>query len=613
MPHATFRQVDLEALCGESDLSLDRIEELCLLVKGELKRKGCVDGDVKVELQDTNRPDTWCVEGIARQIRQHKTGVPGDYACFEPPAVGQAPSARIQVAASVKSVRPYVAGFLARGYTVDEDGLQAFIAAQEVLCHNFGRQRKSVAIGIYDASQMTFPIHYEAVDAASEERAFVPLQPNEDDPCDGSGTPIPAERWAQPWTPAEILRDHPTGRKYADAIPDPSRATILVDDAGQVLSFPPVINSATLGRVQPGMSELFVEVTGTVLDQVLLAANILAANLADRGAQIEACETHYPWETERGAVLPCPHLLEDRTTVTVTPDRFGALLGEPELGSAEICDRLRHYGVKVASEANALRVTTLPYRADYLHQVDAIEDFAISRGYDTFAPLLPEEFTVGSQSIGSQFEDLIRDRMIGVGFEEAIGNILTSAVEVRERMLLPAEGPVPEFRPVHGANSVRIQNVMSVNYSLLRDWLLPTLLEIEGHSSGARNPHRVFEVGEVCSWDETQVLASQTRQHLGALLADDKQAGFSECQAYLHALLHTLGLSFGEGEGTYGLDLVEHPSFLPSRAAWVVIGAARTRIGLIGEVHPGVLEAWRIYSPVSAFEICLDTLRALLD
>lgn len=610
MPHATFRQADLEALSGETDLSLDRIEELCLLVKGELKLKGCVNGDVKVELQDTNRPDTWCVEGIARQIRQHRTGVAGDYPFF---AAGE-PAGVIEVDPSVSAQRPYVAGFVASGYTVDEDGLQAFIAAQEVLCHNFGRQRKSVAIGIYDASKMTFPVRYEAVDASSSKRAFVPLQPNDEVALDGAGEEIAAERWSQAWTPAEILRDHPTGRKYASALKDLGQAPILVDAKDQVLSFPPVINSASLGRVQPGMSELFCEVTGTVLDQVLLAANILAANLADRGAVISRCVTRYPEPTVRGAELPCPHPLEDRVTVTVEPAEFGALLGEPELEVEQISKHLRHYGVQV-SGSGTLTVSTLPYRADYLHPVDAIEDFAISRGYDAFEPLMPEEFTVGSPDPRNQFADLIRDRMIGIGLEEAIGNILTSGVEVRTRMQMPAEGPVPEFRPVHGANLIRIQNVMSENYSLLRDWLLPTLLEVEGHSSGASYPHKMFEVGEVCSWDETQNLRSQTRNHLAALVADDKNAGFSEGQSYLHSLLHTLGIPYadGGGAGSYGLVPTEHPSFIPSRAAWIVVGAERTRIGLIGEVHPGVLHNWKIYSPASAFEICVDALESCLD
>ena len=68
---------------------------------------------------------------------------------------------------------------------------------------------------------------------------------------------------------------------------------VLRDREGQVLSFPPIINSREIGEVQVGDSELFVEVTGTDLAMVVLALNIFAANLADRGATIAPVEIQY--------------------------------------------------------------------------------------------------------------------------------------------------------------------------------------------------------------------------------------------------------------------------------------------------------------------------------
>jgi phenylalanyl-tRNA synthetase beta chain len=610
MPHITFPLADLRHLSGEADLDLERVGELCLLVKGELKLRHSDQSEIKVELQDTNRPDTWTVEGIARQVRQHRTGEAGDYDFFSSEVT---PAGELVVDPSVEHVRPFVSGFVAKGYTVDDAGLKAFISAQEVLCRNFGRQRKSVAIGIYDASGIQFPVRYEAVDAASEARAFVPLRPaGEEAPHDGAGAPISEADWETPWTPARILKDHPAGRTYAAALPDPTRAPILVDAKGEVLSFPPVINSATLGRVVPGMDQLFVEVTGTVLDQVLLATNILAANLADRGAAISPVISRYPFDTPRGREVRGPHPLSDRRTVKVTADAFGDLLGDPDLTREHVVERLRHFGLDVDESGADLAVTTQAYRADYLHAVDAIEDFAISRGYESFTPRLPEEFTIGSLAPATSFADVIRDRMIGVGFEEAIGNILTSVEELRARCLLEEEGQ--DCRPLSGPRMVRIQNVMNLNYSVVRDWLLPTLLEVESHSSGALYPHRVFEVGEVCRWDREANLASVTKQHLGALVADHR-VGFSETQKYLHALLHTLGLAFASQGDGYRLVLSEHPSFIPGRAAWIEVhvGERSERVGLLGEIHPGVLEAWGIYCPAGAFEIDLALLKDVLE
>ena len=606
MPHVTFPLADLRELSGYGDLTLEQLDELALLVKGELKLRASTEEEVKVELQDTNRPDTWCVEGIARQLRQHKAGAPEAYPCFAEAEVAGA----IEVDASVEGERPFVAGFIATGYTVDDAGLKAFITAQEVLCQNFGRKRKAVAIGIYDASQLQFPVRYQAV--ARDSNAFQPLPPTGEEARDGTGEPIPASRWEQAWTPAQILADHPTGRDYAHALHG-ELAPLLTDARGEVLSFPPVINSAGLGRVVPGMNELFVEVTGTTLDQVLLAANVLAANLADRGATIKAVVSRYPFDTPRGREVPCPHPLEDRRSVEVSLSEFGRLLGEPGIEQAEVERWLRAFGVAVEAHGDGLRVTSPAYRLDYLHPVDAIEDFAISRGYDAFEPCLPESFTVGGLAPQTDFADRARDIWISCGFEEAIGNLLTNARELREKLLLPGEegpGPAPLL---HGGPLVRIKNVMNANYEVVRDWLLPTLLEVERRSSSASYPHRVFEAGEVSLWDAGANLKTRSEQRLAALVSDAEQASFTDIQAVVDEFLRRYGLDFARepGPGVYTLLMRDHPSFIPGRAAWVMVGDEE--VGVLGELHPAVLDTWGLFLPAVACELRLDALARALD
>jgi phenylalanyl-tRNA synthetase beta chain len=620
VPKITFPTADLLALTGYDALSLEQVDELVQLAKGELHLRQSTDEELRVELQDTNRPDTWCVEGLARLLESHRSGASKPYPCFEE---GGEVAGAIEVDASVEGVRPYVAAFVARGYTVDDAGLKAFISAQEVLCRNYGRKRKSVAIGIYDAGSLTFPVRYEAVDAASGARAFVPLPPTQvsgpagDDEAgpvkDGQGNPIPADRWGQPWTPAQILADHPTGREYAAALPGADKAPILVDAKDEVLSFPPIINSATLGRVTEGMSELFVEVTGTVQDQVLLAANILAANLSDRGAKIEPVVTRYPYDTPRGREVTSPHPLNDKRSVEVPLAAFERFLGvRPEPG--DVILKLAAFGVNAsvsdATGGAAITATAPAFRADYLHAVDAIEDYAISRGLSAFEPVLPEAFTVGGLAPATRFADVARDLMIGCGFDEGIGNLLPAIEVIRDRMGVPQDAPA---NALHGGPAVKIKNVMNLNYSVLRDWLLPTLMAVEGNSSGALTPHRAFEVGEVCVWAPEENLRSRTEWRIAATLGDH-EVGFSDIQAYMHELLRTLGFEFPpskDGEvPAYQLEEGEHPSFIPGRTAWVTVN--RERVGVIGEVHPALLERWKIYNPVGAFELRLDPLQAAL-
>lgn len=596
MPTIDVSLSDLCSLVG-SEMTVDELDRRLELVKGELKR-GESDEDLRVELQDTNRPDLWTIEGIARQIRfcvEDGRDWKEEYGFFERHG---SLAGRIEVDASVESVRPYVAGFMARGWAVDDAGLRAFIQAQETLCRNYGRKRATIAIGIYDGGNVEFPVTYRAVPMDDRESAFVPLPPAGELPAD-----VPASRWNEVWTPAEILESHPTGREYRAALSG-DMAPMLTDARGEVLSFPPIINSASLGRVVEGMSELFVEVTGTTLDQVLLAANVLAANMRDRGAEILPVATRYPFETPRGNEVIAPHPLSEKRILALPLERFRTLLGEPGLAENDVANVLSGYGLDVRSEADHLRVEAPPYRADYLHEVDAVEDYAISRGYETFEARMPEEFTVGRLQPLTELVDRARDRMIGYGFEEAICNILTAP-----RLLRGAMNIGDEFAGVpglHGGRVVQIVNVMNENYACVRDWVLPSLLEVESHSAGAVYPHYVFEAGEVAVLDDDATLGSRTEQRIGALLAHEK-ASFTEAQAFLNLLMIHLGVEGAELEPT------EHPSFLPGRVAVVRVPGHAHAVGLVGELHPEVLAGdagYGIRVPCAAFELAITPFAA---
>src|SRR4051794_22810231 len=117
MPTISIFQHDFESLLmgstGEkASVSVDQIEEWLMLVKGELKGHNPETGELRIELQDSNRPDLWCCEGIARQIRIKQQGGLTPYPFF-----GDKPEAkhRVIVAAGLERVRPYIAACAARG------------------------------------------------------------------------------------------------------------------------------------------------------------------------------------------------------------------------------------------------------------------------------------------------------------------------------------------------------------------------------------------------------------------------------------------------------------------------------------------------------------------
>ncbi len=571
MPTITIYKDDIQSLLNDAQsanqtLSIEELEAWLMLVKGELKGYIPETGELRIELQDSNRPDLWCCEGIARQIRIKQRGQFSPY----PFVSGKSKSKmRIIVKPGLEQVRPYVAACAARGYRVTTEGLAQLIQTQEKLAEIFGHKRKTVSIGIYQLPKIMFPVTYELV--KPDEAQFTPL---------GMETVM---------TLSEILMVHPKGLEYGAILAGAGQVPILRDAADQPLSLPPIINSREIGEVRVGDDQLFVEVTGTDLSMVVLTLNIFASNLADRGAIIEPVDVQYPVNTPLGKRVKTPLDLGKSKTIQI--DTIEQALGQ-ELGAKTVARALETYGYQVSPGKGSVKVKLPLYRQDLMHTMDVVEDVAMSLGYAEFTPVMPAQFTVGGLSDIEQVSDRARELMVGLGFQEIISNILGSPESYSGRMRLDE---------TEWGRMVEVDNVMSLSFSCLRQWILPSLLRVESASSRAFYPHRLFEAGDVAIPDATHELGSRTDTVLGALIAH-ASAHFSEIHSCLDVLFYYLGKE-------YSLETIQHPSFLEGRAGQIVV--AGKPVGVIGELHPEVLERWQIAMPVVAFNVNLSQLTEL--
>ena len=419
-----------------------------------------------------------------------------------------------------------------------------------------------MAIGIYDASDILFPVRYDAVDPTTTR--FVPLE---------SDVEMDLNR---------ILREHPTGKTYAHLLSGFEKFPLIRDSRGEVLSMPPIINSQSLGRVEVGDTFLFCEATGTQLDTILLATAIMAANMADRGGVIGPVTVQYPYNTPRGRRVRCPADLTEPVEVDLS--EIHKIAGV-ELEPNRIADALHAMGYReVTLKKQKVHARPAPYRDDILHAVDLAEDVVVGIGYDAFEPEMPRDFTIGKAAPEEDLSDRVRNLMVGCGFQEAFLPILSSYNDLTVRMRNP------------DASVLEIENPMSEYYSAVRHSLLPGLLHVEGVSRRAIYPHRVFEVGEVAVLAPEEDYGSRTQVHLAALEAN-AEANLSGIQSSLEAVAYYLNVD-------YTLTPVEHPTFLPGRAG--EIRKNGRAFGVIGEIHPEVLETWGIAVPVSAFEVNID-------
>jgi phenylalanyl-tRNA synthetase beta chain len=555
MPTITVIREDLERLAGQT-YDLPELERALEAVKAEVKVED--DALLKIQLKDTNRPDLWSSEGVARLLKGHREGMHEPYTFFDDPPA----ELELRVDPALEGFRPYIAAFACDGVSVDEAALEQLIEAQEKLAEGYGRGRSAVAIGIYDASDVAFPVRYAAADPDSTR--FVPL---------GMETGL---------TLRDILSEHPTGRTYAHLLEGFAAFPLITDSRGEVLSMPPVINSRNPGAVEVGDSFLFCEATGTELDAVLLSVAIMAANMADRGGRILPVNTIYPYNTPRGREIRCP--LDMTETVEVDLDDLRRVIGGA-IDNGSIERALAAMGYRdVALDPNRVRARPAPYRDDILHPVDLIEDVIVAVGFDNFEPELPHDFTVGKSAPEEDLADRIRGLMVGCGFQEVFLPILSSRADLTERICDTA------------AKIVEISNPMSENYSAVRNALLPGLLRVEAASRKAPYPHHIFEVGEVCVIARDDLYGTRTEICLAALEAH-ADANLSGIQSHLEALAYYLGFD-------YSLTPSEHPTFLPGRSGEIRLDG--NRFGIIGEIHPEVLENWGVSVPVSAFEVNID-------
>ena len=591
MPKIELYQKALFSYMGAS-LPHDELEVLLEAAKGEIDEPVDADGIMKIELNDTNRPDLWSTAGLGRALRIYLGGEIPRYDFFSraadrprpagakgtgaSPDIRDAGTRRVIVDPGLREYRPYIAAFAVSGKPIDDASLKDLIQSQEKLCNNYGQHRKSIAMGVYRTDLMTFPVHYRAADPAATR--FVPLGMDRE------------------LTLYEIIEQHPKGQEFGPIVADFPRMPFIADDAGEVLSFPPVINSARVGAVEEGDEALFVELTGTDLESLLHACSIVACDLADAGHTIHPVAVEYPYDTPFGRVIVTPCYFQEPVTTQLPEVR--RLLGE-EIVADEAAMALRAMGVPSDLQTEADAITAFPpeYRNDFLHPVDVAEDIIIGRGMKSFAPEMPSDFTIGRLSEIEQYSRKVIGIMVGMGFVEMIFPYLGSGRDFLENMRPVPPGESGE-RPATGVNGgvVKLENPMSESYEYVRNSSIPFLLRAESVSAHAAYPHHVFEVGKVARFDPDENHGVRTVDSL-AMMSADADADFTRVAGHVSVLFYYLSREYEV------VDAYDE-RFIPGRAAEIRIDGRP--VGVFGEVHPQVLENFGITVPATACEIDLN-------
>ena len=565
MVSITSNLADLEQLVGKQlPRDEDQLNELFYSVKCEISHLAIGDqatsslkdnAELQIENVDTNRPDTWSTEGIARALR----GMLGLETGLRKYETSSKIATEIHVDKELKDIRPYIACVVARGVRMSDEIIRGVIQLQEKLDQSYGRKRKRSSIGFYDFDLISPPLRYGLADPDSIR--FIPLQ----------GT--------EPMSLREILQKHPKGLEYGQILADQEKLPILMDSKHQVLSFPPIINSNDLGRIVPETKNILVEVTGTNEKTVLNCLTILATTLADRGGTLQPARIHYKYTKSKHAITPD---LRSRT-IRLSLQQVNEMMGL-KLSPSQITKLLRRTRFDVGRTNSKTLTVIIPcYRLDILHPNDVIEDIAIAYGLNQIQPKWPSDLTIGGISALETYSDRIRGLMIGFGFQEVLTFMMTNQEKLFSKM------NKPETR------LVEISNPKVITLRCLRPELLPSLLEFLSNNTHVQYPQNLFEVGDCTIWGDQQ----PTDLRKLCCVSAHAHANFTEMKSVLEPLMLNLGFNFT-------LKTTSSPSFLEGRIGTILV--RENDVGTIGEIHPQVIENWKLEHPVTAMELDLTKL-----
>jgi len=131
----------------------DGLNRLFAYVKGDVETLDELDGTVNIEVKDSNHPDIWSVEGIARSLR----GFLGKRQ-NKPPRVAGVSSLKAIVEKRVRPIRPFIACAIVKGVRPREEALKSWIGLQDKMDQTYGRKRKKASIGLYQADLVESPL-----------------------------------------------------------------------------------------------------------------------------------------------------------------------------------------------------------------------------------------------------------------------------------------------------------------------------------------------------------------------------------------------------------------------------------------------------------------------
>ena len=541
------------------ELNLNRIKKI---ISGNVTKKRIVDTlpflGLDIESQDgdkirieysPNRPDYSTDFGIALGLE----GLLGIKKGIQKTNIKKQGKFEIKVDPSVSKIRPFVTGVIARNGTIDDETIKQLMNMQEDLHFGIGRKRKKSSIGLHDLDRISFPLNYTT---STRGHSFVPLNSESKHTID------------------QILSETEVGKNYGWILGDSKNIPIIVDSEGTTISFPPIIN-ASVTAVTTKTKNVLVEVTSLDKDAAEDMLSVVVAILQMAGFEIIQL-------TISGGKNSTPRLNSRKI-------QYDTRLTEQILGlnisPSAMISSLKKCRLDAIQKGTKIQCTIPRYRFDVFGPMDIVEEIALGYGIDNLTPKLSPSQKLGEKSLMTKKLEIVSKITVGFGFTEALNSSLTS-----KKILF-------DFLNRDSSQMISVIDSKSQEHTILRDTILPGLIENLSKNIHESYPQKLFEVGTVFS----KAKPIHEAINLAGVIAY-KESNYSEMKSILQSILKT-GFKIDSKTKTPKDNVT---TFANGRHSDIFVG--EKSVGTIGEINSDVLDNFKIRTSVVGFEIKLSGL-----
>ena len=299
----------------------------------------------------------------------------------------------------------------------------------------------------------------------------------------------------------------------------------------------------------------------------------------------------------------------ERNPVKMRLARAEKVIGIP-LTNEVVADVFQRLGFEFKQEGDAFVVTPPSYRFDIEIEEDLIEEVARMYGFEN----IPDQPPVASLKMSAKPEakrgvHLLRQRLALQGYQEAV-NFGFTDLESEKRLTGATEKDI-----------IAVLNPIASQYGVMRSTLLGGLLNnLKANLNRGAGRVRLFETGRVFKRDANvqeeagKVAGFHQHQKIGGLAYGSfvpeqwanatRAVDFFDVKGDLERVLDPLH---------FVTEALQHPALHPGRSAKIFLTTAKNRIevGFIGELHPGLQQAYELPQAPVLFELDLDPIREL--